>query len=359
MSGTDPEKTLLLVDGSSLPVPRLPRAARAAEPEDGEPTGAIHGMLNMLREARHGLHGADDAPACSTPRARPSATTSYPRVQGERAARCPTTCAPDRADPRGGARARLAGADGRRRRGRRRDRHAREQARAARLAHASSPPATRTWRSSSTTRHAWINTMTNEKLDVAGVTAKFGVPPERIVDYLTLIGDASTTSRASTRSARRPRAKWLQQYGSLDGVIAHADEIRARVGENLRKALDWLPQGARAAHGEARLRAARRASSSSPSSSARSGRPTAARDSTSARLQDAGCSELEARGAAARGGPRGAAAARSPTRPVPARAASSATTRRSSTRTRSSAGCARSRRADSSARHRDDERSTR
>jgi DNA polymerase-1 len=90
-----------------------------------------------------------------------------------------------------------------------------------------------------------INTMSNETLDVAGVTAKFGVPPERIVDYLALIGDAVDNVPGVEKVGPKTAAKWLAEHGSLDGVIAAAASIKGVVGENLRKALDWLPQGRR------------------------------------------------------------------------------------------------------------------
>jgi len=88
-----------------------------------------------------------------------------------------------------------------------------------------------------------VNTMTNEKLDAPGVKAKFGVPPERIVDYLALVGDAVDNVPGVDKVGPKTAAKWLEKYGSLDAVIAHADEIPGVVGENLRKARDWLPQG--------------------------------------------------------------------------------------------------------------------
>ncbi|MDB5763381.1 MAG: polA [Herminiimonas sp.] len=87
-----------------------------------------------------------------------------------------------------------------------------------------------------------INTMSNEKLDRAGVIAKFGVPPERIVDYLSLVGDTVDNVPGVDKVGPKTAVKWLTQYGSLDGVIANAADIGGAVGENLRKALDWLPQ---------------------------------------------------------------------------------------------------------------------
>jgi DNA polymerase-1 len=87
-----------------------------------------------------------------------------------------------------------------------------------------------------------VNTMSNELLGAPGVKAKFGVAPERIVDYLALVGDAVDNIPGVEKVGPKTAAKWIAQYGSLDGVIAHANEIGGVAGENLRKALDWLPQ---------------------------------------------------------------------------------------------------------------------
>ena len=92
-------------------------------------------------------------------------------------------------------------------------------------------------------RIRWMNTMSNETLDPAGVEAKFGVPPERIVDYLALMGDAVDNVPGVEKVGPKTAAKLIQQYGSLEGVMAHAGEVKGVVGENLRKALDWLPTG--------------------------------------------------------------------------------------------------------------------
>ncbi|WP_341317103.1 DNA polymerase I [Paraburkholderia sp. IMGN_8] len=86
-----------------------------------------------------------------------------------------------------------------------------------------------------------INTMTNETLDRAGVLAKFGVPPERIIDYLSLIGDTVDNVPGVEKCGPKTAIKWLTQYDSLDGIVAHADEIKGAVGDNLRRALDFLP----------------------------------------------------------------------------------------------------------------------
>ena len=88
-----------------------------------------------------------------------------------------------------------------------------------------------------------INTMTNERLDIAGVKAKFGVPPERMIDYFALVGDAVDNVPGVSKVGPKTAVKWLEQYGTLDAIVAHAGDIGGVVGENLRRSLDWLPTG--------------------------------------------------------------------------------------------------------------------
>ncbi len=90
-----------------------------------------------------------------------------------------------------------------------------------------------------------MNTMAKppERLDIEGVKAKFGVPPDRIIDYLTLIGDTVDNVPGVEKVGPKTAAKWIADHGSLDGVVAAADSIKGVAGENLRKALDWLPMG--------------------------------------------------------------------------------------------------------------------
>ena len=86
-----------------------------------------------------------------------------------------------------------------------------------------------------------INTMSNERLDIEGVKAKFGVAPERIVDYLSLVGDVVDNVPGVVGVGPKTAAKWIAEHGSLDGVFAAATTMKGAAGENLRKALDWLP----------------------------------------------------------------------------------------------------------------------
>ncbi len=88
-----------------------------------------------------------------------------------------------------------------------------------------------------------VNTMSNERLDVAGVEAKFGVTPARITDYLALVGDTADNIPGVQKVGPKTAAKWLQTYGDLDGVIAHASDVKGVAGENLRAHLEFLPPG--------------------------------------------------------------------------------------------------------------------
>jgi DNA polymerase I len=87
-----------------------------------------------------------------------------------------------------------------------------------------------------------IDTMTDRVLDPPGVAAKFGVPPERIVDYLTLVGDKVDNVPGVPGCGPKTAAKWLEQYGSLEALIARAGEIKGKAGESLRASLPILPR---------------------------------------------------------------------------------------------------------------------
>ena len=85
-----------------------------------------------------------------------------------------------------------------------------------------------------------VNTMTNEILDETGVLAKFGVSPVRMLDYLTLVGDTADNIPGVAKVGPKTAVKWLTQYGTLDNLVTHADEISGVVGKNLRNTLEWL-----------------------------------------------------------------------------------------------------------------------
>ncbi len=86
-----------------------------------------------------------------------------------------------------------------------------------------------------------VNTMSGETLDIEGVKAKFGVRPDQIRDYLALMGDKVDNVPGVEKCGPKTAVKWLEAYGSLQGVIEHAAEIKGKVGENLQAALPQLP----------------------------------------------------------------------------------------------------------------------
>ena len=85
------------------------------------------------------------------------------------------------------------------------------------------------------------NTMTNTRMDIQGVIDKFGVKPEQIVDYLALMGDTSDNIPGVPKVGPKTAAKWLEQYQTLENLVANADKITGKIGENLRASLDQLP----------------------------------------------------------------------------------------------------------------------
>ena len=86
-----------------------------------------------------------------------------------------------------------------------------------------------------------VNTMTDVDMNIEGVKEKFGVPPERIIDYLALIGDTADNVPGVPKVGPKTAVKWLGLYDSIDGVIKNAEEIKGKVGENLREFMDKLP----------------------------------------------------------------------------------------------------------------------
>ncbi len=90
-----------------------------------------------------------------------------------------------------------------------------------------------------------VNTMSGERLDIDGVVAKFGVRPGQIVDFLTLVGDSVDNVPGVDKVGPKTAVKWLAEYGTLDAIVADAENIGGKVGENLRAARDWLPTARR------------------------------------------------------------------------------------------------------------------
>ena len=236
------DKTLLLVDGSSY-LYRAYHAMPDLRSPDGFPTGAVHGvaaMMKWLRErypAEHAVCVFDakgrtfrddwypDYKAHRAPMPEPLVQQIEPIHEVVRLLGWPVLEVPGiEADDAIGTLARLAAASGHKVIISTGDKD---------LAQLVTPDVT------------LINTMAKpvEVLDVAGVVAKFGVPPDRIVDYLTLIGDTVDNVPGVDKVGPKTAARWIADHGSLDGVVAAADSIKGVAGENLRKALDWLPTG--------------------------------------------------------------------------------------------------------------------
>ncbi|HET6604745.1 MAG TPA: DNA polymerase I [Xanthomonadaceae bacterium] len=86
-----------------------------------------------------------------------------------------------------------------------------------------------------------VNTMSGTTLDREAVIAKFGVPPERVIDLLALMGDTVDNVRGVDKCGPKTAAKWLDQFGSLDAVMQRAGEVGGKLGENLRAVLARLP----------------------------------------------------------------------------------------------------------------------
>jgi len=86
-----------------------------------------------------------------------------------------------------------------------------------------------------------VNTMTDTHMDAEGVVAKFGVKPEQIVDFLALTGDKADNIPGVEKCGPKTAAKWLNEWHDLDGVMAHADGMKGKIGEYLRQGLEILP----------------------------------------------------------------------------------------------------------------------
>ncbi|MFZ2988055.1 5'-3' exonuclease H3TH domain-containing protein, partial [Ideonella sp.] len=234
------DKTMLLVDGSSY----LYRAYHAMPDLRGPervPTGAIHGMVAMMKRLREQV-GAEHAVCVFDAKGPTFRDDWYPAYKAQRAPMpddlreqiepihevvrllgWPVLEVPGiEADDAIGTLARVAAASGHR---------------------VVISTGDKDLAQLVTDQVILINTMSNETLDVAGVQAKFGVPPDRIIDYLTLMGDTVDNVPGVEKVGPKTAAKWIAEHGSLDGVIAAADSIKGVAGENLRKALDWLPTG--------------------------------------------------------------------------------------------------------------------
>ncbi len=239
---TDALPIVLLVDGSSY-LYRAYHAMPSLTAPDGFPTGAIHGFVAMLKKLRADV-GAEHAACVFDAKGKTFRDEWYPAYKATRSP-MPEALAQQiapihevvrllgwpvlevpgiEADDAIGTLARRATASGHR---------------------VIVSTGDKDLAQLVNERVTLINTMSNEKLDVAGVAAKFGVPPERIVDYLTLVGDSVDNVPGVEKVGPKTAVKWLAEHGSLDSVIAAADRIGGAVGESLKRALGWLPMARR------------------------------------------------------------------------------------------------------------------
>ena len=233
-------KTLLLVDGSSY-LYRAFHAMPDLRSPTGEPTGAIQGVLNMLRRLRAD-YPSEYSACVFDAKGKTFRDDMYPKYKAQRPSMPPELAA--QIEPLHKAIAAsgwnilmIEGVEA--------DDVIGTLAQQATLGGARCVISTGDKDISQlvNSQVTLINTMSNETLDEAGVLAKFGVPAERIVDYLTLIGDTVDNVPGVNKCGPKTAVKWLTQYGTLDNLIAHAAEVGGVVGDNLRNTLDWLPTG--------------------------------------------------------------------------------------------------------------------
>src|SRR3981081_4028173 len=236
VSGSNPEKTLLreqtllLVDGSSY-LYRAFHALPELKNQKGEPTGAIYGVLNMLRKLASDYKA--QARACVfDAKGRTFRDDEYPEYKATRTAMpgdlsLQVEPLREAVEALGWPVLVIDGVEA-------------DDVIATLVEQAKG----KGWKSVISTGDKdltqlvdedvlWVNTMSNEKLDIEGVTRKFGVPPDKIVDYLALLGDAIDNIPGVDKVGPKTACKWITQYGSLEGVIAHANEISGLAGGEL------------------------------------------------------------------------------------------------------------------------------
>ncbi|HBV22099.1 MAG TPA: DNA polymerase I [Nitrosomonas sp.] len=230
-------KTLLLVDGSSY-LYRAYHALPDLRSHQNKPTGAIHGVLNMLRRLHKDFH-ADYSACVFDAKGKTFRDEIYPEYKAHRPS-MPADLAAQieplhacieamgwpilivdavEADDVIGTLAKKAVAENKRC-----------------IISTGDKDMTQLVDAHITL----VNTMSNEVLDEEKVYAKFGVKPERMLDYLMLVGDSADNIPGVEKVGPKTAVKWLTQYGSLDNLVAHADDIKGVVGENLRKAIGWF-----------------------------------------------------------------------------------------------------------------------
>lgn len=233
----DKQQSFLIVDGSAY----LYRAYHALPPlttRTGQPTGAIYGVVNMLRKTIANLQ-PDYLAVVFDPRGQTTRHAYYPEYKANRAAMpdelrtqieplhkiiramgIPLIIEPGiEADDVIGSLAKQVDGQG---------------------VKTIISSGDKDFAQLVTPSVELVNTMNGTVLDRSGVIEKFGMPPERIIDYLALVGDASDNVPGVPKVGPKTAVKWLNQYGNLDKLIANAHQIGGKVGENLRANLDTL-----------------------------------------------------------------------------------------------------------------------
>ncbi|MFJ1302333.1 DNA polymerase I [Pseudomonadota bacterium AL_CKDN230030165-1A_HGKHYDSX7] len=232
------KKTLLLVDGSSY-LYRAFHAMPDLRNAQGEPTGALYGVVNMLKKLVQD-HKAEYAACIFDARGKTFRDDLYPEYKSHRPPMPPDLSAQIEpihetiralgwpllaiegveADDIIGTLARQAAEQGI---------HTIVSTGDKDMAQLVDPHIT------------LVNTMSGETLDPPGVQTKFGVPPERIVDYLMLVGDAVDNVPGVTKVGPKTAVKWLGEYGSIENLVDHAADIKGVAGNNLREAIPNFP----------------------------------------------------------------------------------------------------------------------
>ena len=233
-----PKHPFILVDGSSY----LYRAFHALPPltnAQGEPTGALYGVINMIRKLikdydpkymavvfdakgktfRHDLYKeykANRPPMPDELRSQIEPLHNIIRAMG-----LPLICTPDvEADDVIGTLAKQAEQHG---------------------LHTLISTGDKDMAQLVDANITLINTMSNKLMDIDGVNEKFGVPPEKIIDYLALVGDTSDNVPGVNKCGPKTAVKWLTEFKTFDGVIAAAADMKGKIGEHLRTAIPQLP----------------------------------------------------------------------------------------------------------------------
>lgn len=231
-------KTLLLVDGSSY-LYRAFHAMPDLRNAQGEPTGALYGVVNMLRKLVSD-HKADYAACVFDARGKTFRDDLFPDYKSHRPP-MPDDLAAQIEPIHQAVKAlgwpvlAIEGVEADDIIGTLADHAARQGV------HTIVSTGDKDLAQLVTPQVTLVNTMSGEVLDVAGVERKFGVPPQRIVDYLMLVGDTVDNVPGVTKVGPKTAAKWLAEHGSIDALVAQADTIKGVAGSNLRAAIGQFP----------------------------------------------------------------------------------------------------------------------